>query len=271
MKTLANHLLLFDAECPICEAYSRTVVKSGLISNDGRKAYQQELDAQACPLIDRQRAVDQIALVNLETGEVSYGAESILRLYAAEYPLFSKVLTLGPLMWILNKLYAFLSFNRRVIMPPTSRLYGLQPALKLHYRIAYLIFTWFITSIILTKYAALLADVVPVGGSLREYFICGGQILFQGIVVSFIAKQKKWDYLGNMMTISFAGALLLGLMLIAANWMGDNAILYLCYFIGIAGLMLLEHIRRSKLLQVGWWLTVSWVFYRVFILLLILI
>ena len=271
MKALANHFLLFDAECPICDAYSRAVVKSGLINDDGRKAYQHELDAQTCPLIDRQRAVDQIALVNLETGEVSYGAESILKLYAAEYPLFARVLTYGLLMWVLNKLYAFLSFNRRVIVPPTRQLYGLQPTLKLHYRIAYLILTWFITSVILTEYAGLLADVVPVGGRLREYFICGGQIIFQGTVVSFIAKQKKWDYLGNMMTISFAGALLLGLMLIAANWIGNNPILYLCYFICVAGLMFLEHIRRSKLLQLGWWLTISWGLYRVFVLLLILI
>ncbi len=271
MKTLANHLLLFDAECPICDAYSRAVVKSGLINNDGRKAYQHELDAQTCPLVDRQRAVDQIVLVNLETGEVSYGAESILKLYAAEYPLISKTLTFRPLMWVLNKLYAFLSFNRRVIIPPTGRLYGLQPALKIHYRVAYLIFTWFLTAIILTKYAAVLADVLPVGGSLREYFICGGQIIFQAIVISYIAKQKKWDYLGNMMTISFAGTLLLGVMLIAANWIGNNPILYLCYFICVAGLMFLEHIRRSKLLKIGWWLTVSWVFYRVLVLLLILI
>lgn len=271
MKTLANHLLLFDAECPICDAYSKAVVKSGLIGNDGRKAYQQELNAQACPLVDRQRAVDQIALINLETGEVSYGAESILKLYTAEYPFLKRVLTFHLLMWILNKLYAFLSFNRRVIIPPTRQLYSLQPTLKLHYRITYLIFTWFITSVILTMYATLLADVVSVGGRLREYLICGGQMIFQGIVVSFIAKQKRWDYLGNMMTISFVGALVLGLMLIAANWIGNNSTLYLCYFICVAGLMFLEHIRRSKLLQIGWWLTISWVFYRVLILLLILI
>jgi len=270
MKTLANHLLLFDAECPICEAYSRAVVKSGLINNGGRKAYQQELNVQSCPMIDRQRAVDQIALVNLETGEVSYGAESILRLYAAEYPLFSKMLTFRPLMWILNKLYAFLSFNRRVIIPPTREAYNLQPALKLHYRVAYLVFTWFVTAFILTKYAALLADVVPVGDSLREYFICGGQIIFQGIIISFIAKQKKWAYLGNMMTISFAGALLLGVMLLLTPIMGNNPILYLGYFMAVAGLMFLEHIRRSKLLQIGWWLTVSWAVYRLLILIIIL-
>ncbi|MGY3212280.1 DCC1-like thiol-disulfide oxidoreductase family protein [Mucilaginibacter sp. HD30] len=270
MKTLAKHLLLFDAECPICNAYSKAVVKSGLIDSDGRKAYQHELDAQTCPMVDRQRAADQIALVNLETGEVSYGAESILRLYAAQYPLLGRILTFQTVMWVLNKLYAFLSYNRRVIVPPTGLRYGLQPALKLHYRIAYLILTWFTTSVILTKYAALLADVVPVGGSLREYFICSGQIIFQGIVVSFVAKHKRWDYLGNMMTISFAGALLLCLMLIAAPFIGNHPIIFLAYFITVVGLMFLEHIRRSRLLQIGWWLTISWALYRIIVLLIIL-
>jgi len=271
MKTLANHLLLFDAECPVCDAYSRALVKSGLINNDGRKAYQNELNSDTCPLVDRQRAVNEIALVNLQTGEVSYGAESILRLYAAEYPILGKVVEFSPLMWILNKLYAFISLNRRVILPPTKQLFGLQPALKSHYRIAYLLITWFITAAILTQYTALLADFIPVGGSLREYIICGGQIIFQAIVVSFIANAKKWDYLGNMMTISFAGALMLGLMLIAANWIGHHPFIYLVYFMCVVGLMFLEHIRRTRLLQLGWWLTISWATYRVLVLLLILI
>ncbi len=271
MKTLANHLLLFDAECPICTAYSAALVKKGIINNEGRKAYQQDLDKTACPLVDRQRAVNEIALVNLETGEVSYGAESILRIYAGEYPVLKRILLFPPLMWILNKLYAFLSFNRRVIVPPAGANYQLQPAFKLHYRLAYIIITWFITSAILTKYAALITDVVPFGNSLREYAICGGQVIFQAIVVSVINKQKRWDYLGNMMTISFGGAMLLGVMLIAANWIGDNVILYLTYFILVAGLMFFEHIRRTTLLQLGWGLTVSWVFYRLLILFIILI
>ena len=270
MKTLANHLLLFDAECPVCDAYSRALVKKGIITNDGRKAYQDNLNTETCPLVDRQRAVNEIALVNLQTGEVSYGAESILRLYAVQYPILKELLTLQPLMWLLNKLYAFISLNRRVILPPTKQLFGLQPALKIHYRIAYLVITWFITAAILTKYTLLLTDFIPVGGSLREYFICGGQFIFQGIVISFIAKQKRWDYLGNMMTISFTGALLLGLMLILAPLIGHHQIVYLGYFMAVAGLMFLEHIRRSKLLQLGWWLTISWAVYRLLVLLIIL-
>jgi hypothetical protein len=37
-----------------------------------------------------------------------------------------------------------------------------------------------------------------------------------------------------------------------------------------AGLMFLEHIRRTKLLGLGWVLTVTWVTYRIILLVLIL-
>lgn len=270
MKNLANHLLLFDAECPVCDTYSRILVKRGIIENDNRKSYQQELGNAACPIVNRQRAVNEIALINLTTGEVSYGAESIFKIYSGSWPILGTLAHVAPLMWALNKIYAFLSYNLRVIIPPTKAFYCIQPVFKLHYRIAYLFVTWFITSIIITKYAALLSNIIPIGSDVREYAICGGQILFQAIVANFVAKGKRWEYLANMMTISFAGALLLGLMLIAANWLGANLPFYLFYFMGVAGLMFLEHIRRSKILRIGWWLTASWVTYRLLILLLIL-
>jgi hypothetical protein len=38
----------------------------------------------------------------------------------------------------------------------------------------------------------------------------------------------------------------------------------------VAGLMFLEHVRRTKLLGLGWVLTVTWVTYRIVLLLLIL-
>jgi hypothetical protein len=39
----------------------------------------------------------------------------------------------------------------------------------------------------------------------------------------------------------------------------------------VAGLMFLEHIRRTKLLQLGWTLTITWALYRAAILVLILL
>lgn len=148
---------------------------------------------------------------------------------------------------------------------------GVQPSLKWAYRFAFLLFTWFFTGFILTAYVELLKELMPVGHAYREYLICGGQIVFQGMIIGFLFPAQRWTYLGNMMTISFAGALLLLPGLLLAQYLILPALFYALYFMGVAGIMFLEHIRRTRLLQLGNALTSSWVAYRIMILLIILL
>ncbi|RYY33316.1 MAG: DUF393 domain-containing protein [Sphingobacteriaceae bacterium] len=269
MKTLHNHIILYDAECPMCNLYTKAFVGSGMLDNDGRKPYQEMLPD--CPLVDRQRAVNEIALINTQTGEVEYGVVSLFKVIANSFPLLKGLFEWKPFIWLAQKAYAFVSYNRRVIVPGKALdNFDEQPGFKLKYRVAYLLFTWLTVGFILTQYTHLLAGMVPVGNAWREYAICGGQVLFQGIAVSLYANAKKWDYLGNMMTISFAGALLLLPGLLMAQFVELPALVYTLYFLGVAGLMFLEHIRRSKLMGLGWVLTITWMVYRLGILLIIL-
>ncbi|ADY51859.1 hypothetical protein Pedsa_1292 [Pseudopedobacter saltans DSM 12145] len=270
MKTLKNHLILFDAECPMCRLYTQTFVDSGMLDKDGRTAYQ-DVSEQMCPMLDRQRAVNEIALINQETGEVTYGVESLFKVFATSYPFFKGLFTFKPFVWIMKKCYAFISFNRRVIVPAAveANAYQLQPAFKLKYRVAYLLVTWILTAAILTAYVPLLNELLPKGGTYREYLICGIQLIFQGFVINGIDSNKFWAYLGNMMTISFVGALLLLPALLIAQFVSIAPIFYMLWFMGIVGLMLLEHMRRCKILQLGWLPTATWILYRVLVLLFI--
>jgi hypothetical protein len=172
----------------------------------------------------------------------------------------------------MSKVYAFISYNRRVIIPAgeSGNSYAYQPEQKISFRVAYLLFTWFCTGFILTKYAHLLTGFVPLGTAYREYFICGGQIIFQGFVISLFARDKFWNYLGNMMTISFAGSLFLLVMITVNHWVTIPAFYFPVYFMGVAGLMFLEHLRRTKLMGLGWTMSITWVLYRVALLVLIL-
>ena len=271
MKTLKNHLILFDADCPLCTLYTRGFVKLGILDKDGRLSYQEFEDA-ACPLFDRQRAVNEIALVNQETGEVSYGIKSLFKVFGTVVPILKPLFEFSPFVWLMSKVYAFISYNRRVIMPPASTDSSvLQPGFSLVYRIAYLIFTWVVTSFILSIYAKLMSGVLPQGVGYREYLICGGQILFQGIVIVIVSKERTWDYLGNMMTISFTGALLLLPALLIAPWVAITPLIYVGWFMSVAGFMLILHLKRSKILGIGLTLTFSWVLYRLIVLALILL
>ena len=271
MKTLKNHLILFDEECPMCRIYTGAFVKTGLLEQDGRAAYQ-DLTAPACPMVDRQRAANEIALVNQETGEVTYGIESLFKIFTLVMPFFAPLFKFKPFVGLMSKVYAFIAYNRRVIVPPVKdQSFQFQPDFKLHYRIAYLVFTWLVTAYVLSFYTRLMSGIVPAGNAYREYFICGGQLLFQGLVICMVSKDKMWAYLGNMMTISFAGALLLLPLMLLSVWFQLNTVFYVLCFMAIAGLMLLEHIRRSKLLKIGWTLTITWILYRIGVLAMILL
>jgi hypothetical protein len=271
MKTLKNHLILFDAECAMCRVYTKAFVKTSMLDGGGHAAYQNTLDF-VCPVIDKQKAVDEIALVNLKNGEVTYGVKSLFKIIGHTCPFLNPLFSFSVFAWIMGKVYRFISYNRRVIIPAgkTGNAYAFQPAFKIHYRIAYLLFTWFGTGCTLTAYAHLLVPVVPLGNAYREYLICGGQIVFQGLVICCYAKDKLWSYLGNMMTISFAGSLLLIIATPVSHLLHWPAPIFTVYFIGVAGIMFLEHVRRTKLLGLGWVPTITWVLYRVVLLVIIL-
>lgn len=269
MKEFDRYILLFDAECPVCTWAAGTNAANSILGKSGITSYQ-NFQNGACPVINRQRAANEVALLNLKTGEVTYGIESLFRLLASIAPFLNPLLSFGPFVWLMSKPYKFFALNRRVIVPSAGRKNTVQPALHLGYRGAYLLITCWFAAFVLTRYVQLTAGVVPVGYAYREYLVCGGQIIFQGIIVSIIAKNKFWDYLGNMMTISFGGALLLLLVLALSRVIGDHPVIYTGYFMAVAGVMLLEHIRRSKLLGLEFGLSISWALYRAVILLFIL-
>ena len=254
MKTLKNHVILFDAECPMCKVYTRAFTSTGMLDNDGRTPYQ-TLPTFSCPTVDRKRAVNEIALVNTTTGEVSYGIDSLFKVISNSFPIFKPLFAFKPFNGAMRKLYAFISYNRKVIIP-APKTTTLQPTFSLKYRIAYLIVATLTAAFILTRYARLLP--YP-GNAYREYLVCTGQLLFQGFVVTMIAPAKRWDYLGNMMTISIAGSLLL----LPALAIHPNPTIATIWFAATATAMLLEHLRRTKLLGLGKLLSATWLLYRI--------
>lgn len=266
MRTLRNHLILYDAECPMCQLYTNAFVSSGMMDKNGREAYQ-HLPEGACPLVDKQRAVNEIALVNLETGAVTYGVDSLCTVLAHNFPLLRPVFNFGPLRWLLRKVYAFVSYNRRIIVPANGEgTYAWQPSFRLRYRLLYLVLTWLITAAILSAYTPYMDELLPTGPWFREYVVCGAQLIFQAVVLLLIEREKIWDYLGNMMTVSLAGALLLLVARPILLLFDADAIMYVTVFMVVAGLMLLEHIRRCRLLQLGWIPSFTWIVFRIGIL-----
>lgn len=269
MKTLHNHIILYDAECPMCNLYTNAFVRNGLL--DSREAYQQYAGA-TCPNLDWQRAVNEIALVNQTTAEVTYGIESLLKVCGNAVPFAAPLFRWKPFVWLADKAYAFISYNRRVIVPaPVSESrFGYQPSFNMKYRIAWIVFAWLITSCILGSYPWLLTGLPAKGLTMQELIVGAGHILFQASLIFIYKKNKTWDYLGNLMTISLAGSLLfLGSAMICIWFELGWYISGMC-FLAVAALMIREHLRRCKLLEIGFLPTVTWVLYRMVVLVILL-
>lgn len=271
MKTLKNYTILYDEVCPMCNAYTNVFVKTGMLDKEGRKPYQ-SMPCRYSTKIDPARAVNEIALVNRKTGEVVYGVRSLFMIIGNAFPFFKPVFRFKPFEWCMDKVYKFISYNRRVIVPSAKENSGNlnDPSFKLSYRVAYLIVTWLTTALILYNYSKLLVGIIPASNFYREFLICGGQILWQLVFVSSTDRKKAWDYLGTMMTISFVGGVLLLTGIGVSKFLSPFPIVFAGYFMLVAMLMLLEHIRRIQVLKLNSYLSITWVIYRVTLLIIIL-
>jgi predicted DCC family thiol-disulfide oxidoreductase YuxK len=270
MKTLSNHILIYDDECPLCRAYTSTFVSSGMLDAGGRKSFSEVVKSEL-PMIDWNRARNEIALVNRNDNTVTYGVESIVQILGNNLPCIKSLFRLMPINYILRKLYAFISYNRKVVAPGKAFEVNCACTPDLHYgyRWAYIMITWLITSIVLLFYSRLAIPFIPETTFFREFIVCGGQVVFQGIVMLFVKRERAIHYLGNMMTVSLLGALALCPAFLLSPWI-SSPIFYVGYFMTVVGLMFLEHKRRVKILGLPWYLSVTWVLYRLIVLAIIL-
>lgn len=273
MKTLKNHTILYDAVCPMCTLYTKAFVATGMLDKEGRETYQSMPEAYK-HIVDPVRCVNEIALVDKSAGTVHYGIRSLLIIIGHALPTLNPLFKWKPFVWCMNKIYRLISYNRRVIMPVRlggNHQFYHDPTIHLGYRAAYLILAWLLTVALLNAYSQRLLPLVPPSTFSREAIICGGQMVWQGVVVYWLNKRRLMDYLGNVMTISLAGSGLLYLSMGVADLLQvAQPIIYLGVFALVVGLMLMEHIRRTRLLQLSVLVTVSWVLYRVVVLFFIL-
>ena len=272
MKTLENHTLLYDEDCPLCQVYSSGFIKTGMLDQNGRQPFS-TLSSETQNFINLERASNEIALIDNDNKTVIYGIDSLLKVLGVRFPVIEKTGHLKPVKFLLKKLYSFISYNRKVIIPSEeneSQQLQCLPSFNVKYRLFYILFSVIVTMFTLFYFSKNISTL-PYGSLMREGFITMGQLVFQGLLISKLGNKTILNYFGNVMTISLMGSLLL-LPLLIINWSVQISETILLTGFGITVLlMFLEHKRRVKLLKLPSYLTYTWVLYRVLILLTILI
>jgi predicted DCC family thiol-disulfide oxidoreductase YuxK len=272
MKTLNNHTLLYDEDCPMCNIYTSAFIKANMLDKNGRKPFI-TLSHEEQTYINLDRAKNEIALIDTKNKTVLYGIDSLLKVIGTSFPWIEKMGNWKPINYGLKKLYKFISYNRKVIAPSKINYENKQecvPDFNMKYRIFYILFATLFTAIVLFEYAKLIT-LLPKANFGRELLLAIGQIGFQYLFIQKLSMQKQLNYIGNLVTISIMGSLFLFPILILNQILIINEYVLLGWFSLTVNLMILEHYRRIKILELPKKLTITWILYRVIALAIILI
>lgn len=271
MKTLAKHTLLYDEDCLMCNVYTAGFIKSNMLDENGRKPFVTITNEEES-YIDIERAKNEIALVDTVNKTVFYGIDSLLKVIGNSFPWMEKVGNWKPINYFLKKLYKFISYNRKVIVPSKAKAehkINCIPDFNTKYRLFYITFATLFTALILFQYSKMIV-ILPKATFIREFFLAVGQISFQAFFIQKLDKQKQLNYIGNLVTVSVIGSLFLFPIIIVNHYFNLNDYFILGWFGLTVNFMIYEHYRRISLLELPKYLTLTWILYRIIALVIIL-
>jgi predicted DCC family thiol-disulfide oxidoreductase YuxK len=258
--------LLTDESCPMCTLYGNVLRKKGTVSDI---TFQKSCE-NPISQVDYAKAQNQIAFIDHHE-RVYYGADALLEVFKDQFPFLTRCFKTGILYGIAKQVYAFISYNRKVISPSkNNNLTPCEPAYSFEYRIVFILLAALFTSLVLNLYCASIWELVGFkSGFGFELMVCFGQIIWQSLIFFKWEMKKKMEYMGNMITVSLIGSLLLIPMLIVHKIVWVDPWIMLAYFGGVVMMMLIFHMRRCAKLRLGLMPTLSWVIYRIFVLLVV--
>ncbi|MEL7146939.1 MAG: DCC1-like thiol-disulfide oxidoreductase family protein, partial [Bacteroidota bacterium] len=205
-KQLSGHCIIYDDECPMCHLYTSAFVDYGFLDPDGRQAFSDAANGSHQQL-DLSRSRNEIPLIDLQTGTVTYGLPSLLKILTNRWRVFGLIEKIPPLFWLINKLYRFVSFNRKVMVPGNADGKACVPDFHLGYRLLYLFLGTLIVALALRSYWQ---QMFPDGEALSLAIYVG--IILGQLVACFPVMWKRGienmlEYLGNQMTVMVVGVL----------------------------------------------------------------
>jgi len=135
-------LIIYDESCPMCKIYTKGMVAADTSGCLNRMGNSQLTNQTLLSRLDPQRARHEIPLIDLDGGETLYGVDTWIYAFGHRNHSLEKLLSLRWFKVMLQRLYAFISYNRRIIItaaPGRWQLLDLQPEFHLTYRIAFIV------------------------------------------------------------------------------------------------------------------------------------
>lgn len=195
-----DHMILYDAACPMCGLYTKLFVRWRWLTPEGRQpfcqAQQQQLTA-----VDWQKARHCIPLLRRDAPTL-YGLDALLAIIGPAHPWIRRLATLPLLHTLLTILYSFISYNRRILAGSRGALES-APDLHRGWRLTWMIPALTITLLVLRHWP------LPFAPAPALAWIWTGLMLAGGITI-----MRGWDAWGRWTTHLLLSSLLWSLVLL---------------------------------------------------------
>jgi predicted DCC family thiol-disulfide oxidoreductase YuxK len=206
MKMLENKALIYDSNCPLCCWYTDKFIQIGALPENGRISFN-ELNEKNKSHLDEHKSRHQIPLLDTKTGNVVYGIDGLTLILANYFPFFEKILTNTFCKKMVQPLYSFISYNRRIIVPTKvseNQKNYCAPDFHFGWRLSLIIICWsffyalvFNLNIQLSVYGINLFLLFPILHLAFILFIAKGNY-----------KHKLWNVLGDFAVTNLSTTLL---------------------------------------------------------------
>ncbi len=255
----ARKIIVYDNNCPMCQAYTKGFVKWGVLSAQNRVAFCELNPQQAGRYLDVQRSRHEIPLIDLAGGETLYGVDAMTYLIGRKIPFIGILMRNTMVHGFFKSLYSFISYNRRVITATAPAKGGLDctPDFHLRHRLAFIAFAVAVSSWVLWGfgisagyYFAQVSQILPFAGGFAGLALLLA-VAFAGNRTVF-GNRNGIECAGQLAVVMLIGALLLlpGIFLdVLANhqnpiWLAASALVSLAVMGG-------EAMRRRKYLTLN--------------------
>lgn len=205
--------LFYDAQCPFCVWYSQLLVKYNFLNKQDRVSFQQEINTYASH-VNIELATTKIACLDQGNNQVYYGIDSLLFIISKRFPRLISIARWKPFYFLLTLLYAFISYNRKIIFPVKESAISCActPQKSWTWRIVFITASIALTSILVTHFFNTWLQPFQNAHPFPDWILLVFQLIFQGLVFALLREKNFYDYLGHVTIVSFFGAVFLSIL-----------------------------------------------------------
>jgi len=253
MKT-NNKILVYDDACPMCAWYTGAFVQSGLLAEEGRKAFS-TCNPELLHRINQQRGKNEIPLIDRDTRQVWYGIDALLEILGQRFPVIKTIGQWPPIYWGLKKLYNFISYNRKVIVARKSvpGTVDCTPDFNMRYRVLFMaVFLTVNTLMLFPLHRHPLVSIPFYHLSVyRLQALHTALVCCNCLLACCMNYRKAIDYLGQVNMLALVTILLLVPLVITNTKLHNIGWFNLTYILLLTAFVMKEYFRRMDYVNIA--------------------